>query len=150
MPRVLVVDDESDLRDLCVDILKDAGLEADGAADGEAATQLILSRPYDVIVSDVSMPRMGGLDLLRRLRERDLDVPLILMTGGTNLDAAIQAVEYGAFRYLLKPFKAEVLVDAVERAARLHALARLKRQAMQLQGGDAHLLGDRAARRRDS
>jgi EAL domain-containing protein (putative c-di-GMP-specific phosphodiesterase class I) len=149
MSRVLVVDDESDLRSLCVDILQDAGLEAEGAADGEAATQLIFTagatRPYDVIVSDVSMPRMSGLDLLRRLRERDLDVPLILMTGGPSLDAAIQAVEYGAFRYLLKPFKAEVLVDAVMRAARMHALARLKREAAELQGGAGLRLGDRAA-----
>jgi EAL domain-containing protein (putative c-di-GMP-specific phosphodiesterase class I) len=144
MARVLVVDDESGLRDLCVDILKDAGLEAEGAGDGEAAAHLILTRPYDVVVSDVSMPRMGGLDLLRRLRERDLDVPLILMTGGPSLDAAIQAVEYGAFRYLLKPFKAEVLIDAVQRAVRLHALSRLKREAMELQRGEAGWVHDRA------
>jgi EAL domain-containing protein (putative c-di-GMP-specific phosphodiesterase class I) len=117
----------------------------ESASDGEAAAQLILARAYDVVVSDVSMPRMGGLDLLRRLRERDLDLPLILMTGGPNLDAAIQAVEYGAFRYLLKPFKADVLVDAVLRAARLHALARLKSEAAQLEGADPRRLGDRAA-----
>jgi EAL domain-containing protein (putative c-di-GMP-specific phosphodiesterase class I) len=145
MPRVLVVDDEADLRDLCVDILRDAGCEVESASDGEAAAQMILARAYDVVVSDVSMPRMGGLDLLRRLRERDLDVPLILMTGGPNLDAAIQAVEYGAFRYLLKPFKADVLADAVLRAARLHALARLKSEAAQLEGADPRRLGDRAA-----
>ena len=141
---MLVVDDEKDLRDLCVDILQEAGCEVEAADDGETATLMVLARAYDVIVSDVSMPRMGGLDLLRRLRERDLDVPLILMTGGPTLDAAIQAVEYGAFRYLLKPFKAEVLVDAVLRAARLHALARLKRQAAELEGDDPRRLGDRA------
>jgi EAL domain-containing protein (putative c-di-GMP-specific phosphodiesterase class I) len=67
------------------------------------------------------------------------------MTGKPSLDAAVQAVEYGAFRYLLKPFKADVLVDSVLRAGRLHALARLKREAMSLQGGDAQWLGDRAA-----
>jgi EAL domain-containing protein (putative c-di-GMP-specific phosphodiesterase class I) len=145
MPRVLVVDDEASLRELCVDILQDAGCEVESAADGRAAVDLVMARSYDVIVSDVTMPHLSGLDLLRRVRERDLDVPLILMTGMPSLDAAVQAVEYGAFRYLLKPFKADVLVDAVLRAGRLSALARLKREAMSLQGGDAQWLGDRAA-----
>jgi EAL domain-containing protein (putative c-di-GMP-specific phosphodiesterase class I) len=90
------------------------------------------------------MPGYGGLEFLRNVRDRDLDVPVVLMTGKPTVDSSIRAVEYGAFRYLVKPVLPEALVDVIRHAVRLHKLARLKREALELQGG-AGRLGERAA-----
>jgi EAL domain-containing protein (putative c-di-GMP-specific phosphodiesterase class I) len=97
-----------------------------------------------VIVSDVNMPGCGGLEFLRSVRERDLDVPVILMTGTPAVDSSIRAIEYGAFRYLIKPVPNDKLVEGIRHAVRLHKLARLKREALELHGG-ADRLGERAA-----
>jgi EAL domain-containing protein (putative c-di-GMP-specific phosphodiesterase class I) len=143
--RVLVVDDDPGLRDVCADILRDAGLHVDLVASGTDAVAKLDRERYDVILSDVAMPGMDGIELLKRVRERDLDVPVVLMTGGPDLETAIKAVEYGAFRYLGKPVRAVDLVAVVERAAKMHGLARLKRLALAEVGGEDFLLGDRAA-----
>ncbi len=145
MERVLVVDDDAGLRAVSADILRYAGLEVDTAASGaDAMARLELAR-YDVILSDVAMPGMDGIELLKRVREHDLDVPVVLMTGGPSLASAIKAVEYGAFRYLGKPVDAAELVAVVQRAARMHGLARLKRLALAEVRGEDFVLGDRAA-----
>ncbi|HMI89209.1 MAG TPA: response regulator [Polyangiaceae bacterium] len=99
---------------------------------------------FDVVVSDVNMPGYGGLEFLRNVRERDLDVPVVLVTGKPAVDSSIRAVEYGAFRYLIKPVPNDTLVEVIRHAVRFHKLARLKRQALELQGG-AGRLGERAA-----
>lgn len=145
MERVLIVDDDPALRAVWTDILSDAGLEVDTAASGAEAVTKLDQAGYDVILSDVSMPGMDGIELLKRVREHDLDVPVVLMTGGPSLASAIEAVEYGAFRYLAKPIDARELVAVVQRAARMHGLARLKRLALAELGGEDFALGDRAA-----
>ena len=128
--RVLVVDDDAALRGALGDILREAGLDVDTAASGAEAMSKLDEGITDVILSDVGMPGMDGIDLLRRVRERDLDVPVVLMTGGPTLASAVKAVEYGAFRYLTKPLNGADVVAVVERAARMHHLARLKRLAL--------------------
>ena len=141
--RVLVVDDDALLREVLTDILRDAGLEVETASTGtEAVAKFDVAR-VDVILSDVSMPEMDGIELLRQVRERDVDVPVVLMTGGPSLATAVKAVEYGAFRYLTKPMDGAQLVAVVQRAARMHRLARLKRQALAEVGGDVRV-DDRA------
>lgn len=139
--RLLVVDDDAQLRSMMAEVLVSAGFRVDTAADGRQALERIDSATYDVIVSDISMPGLGGVELLRHVRERDVDLPVILITGDPALPTVLQAFEHGAFRYLVKPVKLDVLEDAVTRAARLHALARVKRQALQLLGDE---LGDPA------
>ena len=143
--RVLIVDDDPGLRAVSADILRDAGLEVDTAASGAEAVAKLNPARYDVILSDVSMPGMDGIDLLKRVREHDLDVPVVLMTGGPSLASAIKAVEYGAYRYLGKPVDSDELVAVVQRAARMHSLARLKRLALAEMGGADLALEDRAA-----
>ena len=115
------------------------------ASNGNEAVELVKSRSFDVIVSDIAMPEMSGIELLRAVRARDLDVPVILMTGEPSLESAIRAVEYGAFRYLAKPVTPGELWDTVLRAARLHDLARVKKEALALPGNDGGHLGERAA-----
>jgi EAL domain-containing protein (putative c-di-GMP-specific phosphodiesterase class I) len=114
------------------------------ASDGREAVGSMDGAELDVIVSDINMPGMDGLQLLRAVREKDLDVPVLLVTGNPNVDTAIQAVEQGALRYLVKPLGADALIGAVEHAARLGRMARLKREALTHLGVRDRLLGDRA------
>lgn len=143
--RVLLVDDEPGIVDVFATILRDVGFVVEGASDGNVAMDLLGRNSFDVIVSDINMPGCDGLEFLRRVRERDLDVPVIMMTGKPSLETSNQAMEYGAFRYLIKPIVAGTLMDVIERALRFHDLARLKRQALELAGEDGKWLGDRAA-----
>ena len=143
--RVLLVDDEPGIVDVFAAILRGFGFVVEGAGDGNVAMDLLGRNSFDVIVSDINMPGCDGLEFLRRVRERDLDVPVIMMTGKPSLETSNQAMEYGAFRYLIKPIEAGTLLDVIERALRFHDLARLKRQALELAGEDGKWLGDRAA-----
>jgi EAL domain-containing protein (putative c-di-GMP-specific phosphodiesterase class I) len=142
--RLLVVDDEAPLRELFALILSEAGWGVDTAASGEEALLFLRQWPYDVIVSDVDMPGMTGLQLLQAVRALDLDLPVLLVTGHPRVESAALAVEHGALRYLLKPVGIDTLNEAVASAARLHRVARLKRQILAQLGSDDRLLADHA------
>jgi EAL domain-containing protein (putative c-di-GMP-specific phosphodiesterase class I) len=143
--RVLLVDDSEVVRRAYGDSLAAAGFEVQLAVRAEDALRHAQESSYDVVLSDISMPGMDGIEFLKALRRLDLDVPVVLMTGGATLQTAVQAVEYGAFRYLTKPIPKNELEDVLRRAARYHALATLQRQALAAAGGAFEWPGDRAA-----
>jgi EAL domain-containing protein (putative c-di-GMP-specific phosphodiesterase class I) len=87
---------------------------------------------------------MDGVQLLFAVRQRDLDIPFILMTGTPTSETSIRAVEYGAFRYLVKPFEEQALHDVVANALRLHKVAKLKRQTLEVLGEGGKQVGDLA------
>jgi EAL domain-containing protein (putative c-di-GMP-specific phosphodiesterase class I)/CheY-like chemotaxis protein len=140
--RVLVVDDEPAIARGLTRVLGLAGHVVTSAMSGEEAVALLASQSFDVILSDIRMPRMDGLTLLRAIRAKDLDVPVAFMTGDPAVETAVEAMEHGAFRYLLKPVDSEEVVAVVERAARLHRLARVRRDAADAL--ESKRLGDRA------
>jgi len=142
--RVLLVDDQEDILKAYSRWLKAGGFEVETADDGATATDMAARTPFDVIISDISMPGMTGVEMLRAVRERDLDVPVVLMTAQPELETAMEAVELGALRYLPKPVDGHFLVEVAQHAVRLHRLARLKREALKLTGSDAQP-GDRIA-----
>jgi EAL domain-containing protein (putative c-di-GMP-specific phosphodiesterase class I)/CheY-like chemotaxis protein len=142
--RVLVVDDNASLLHAFARLLSAEGYSVETALSAAIARVAIDQGPFEVIVTDVMMPEMSGLDFLRVVRQTDLDVPVILVTGAPTLEAATEAVEYGAFRYLRKPITAEVLVDVVGQASRFHRMARLRRRAAEVLDREGHWLGDRA------
>jgi EAL domain-containing protein (putative c-di-GMP-specific phosphodiesterase class I) len=145
MGQVLLTDDDRELLSAYARVLRRGHIDVVTAGDGEEALAAIQNQSFDAIVSDISMPGMTGLQLLRAVREHDLDVPVILMTGGSALKVATEAMAFGATRFLLKPVAPEELVKHVNRVVGLHHLARLKRQALELLGNDDKLLGDSAA-----
>jgi EAL domain-containing protein (putative c-di-GMP-specific phosphodiesterase class I) len=145
MGQVLLADDNRELLFAYARVLRRAHLDVVTVGDGPEAFTAVGNQSFDAIVSDISMPGMTGLQLLRAVREHDLDVPIILMTGGSALKVATEALSFGATRFLLKPVQPEELVATVNRAVGLHNLARLKRQALELLGHDDKLLGDSAA-----
>jgi EAL domain-containing protein (putative c-di-GMP-specific phosphodiesterase class I) len=141
---VLVVDDDEALSRALSRVLKLAGYEVVVASNGAAAVETVMHRPFDVILSDIQMPGMSGVDLLSVVRAYDLDVPVILMTGNPTLETAMEAVSLGALQYLVKPASNEEVVNAVDRASRLHRLAHMKRDSLRLLGEEGTLAGDRA------
>jgi EAL domain-containing protein (putative c-di-GMP-specific phosphodiesterase class I) len=141
---VLLVDDEPLLLRAYTRILEKRGFEVQTASDGAAAAAMLAERRFGVILSDISMPGMNGLALLREVRKRDLDVPVLLMTGAPALDTAMEALDNGALRYLVKPIAQSKLLELLENAVRLHALAVAKREALELLGASGMLVGDRA------
>jgi EAL domain-containing protein (putative c-di-GMP-specific phosphodiesterase class I)/ActR/RegA family two-component response regulator len=145
MGRVLLADDDRELLRAYDRVLARAGFDVVTADDGDSALAAIRTHPFDAIVSDIAMPGMDGLELLRAVRGHDLDVPVILMTGASALKVAHDAIAFGATRLLLKPVRPDELVGTVRRATGLYHLARLKRQALELLGADDRLLGDAAA-----
>jgi EAL domain-containing protein (putative c-di-GMP-specific phosphodiesterase class I)/CheY-like chemotaxis protein len=142
--RVLVVEDDRSLQEAYADILLDAGFEVITASDVAGALAVLEAHAVDVVLSDVLMPGGTGVDLLRAVRERDLDVPVVLATGSPSVETAVQAVEMGALHYMLKPVSGPDLVRAVGNAARLRRLAAVKREALRYLGRTDGLMGDRA------
>jgi EAL domain-containing protein (putative c-di-GMP-specific phosphodiesterase class I)/CheY-like chemotaxis protein len=141
---VLVVDDDEALARSLARILKAGGFEVVLAPDGTTAVQLLMNRAFDVILTDIQMPGMSGVELLGIVRAYDLDVPVILMTGDPTVETAMEAISLGALQYLAKPTPNDVVVQAVERASRLHRMAQMKRDALRLGGAQDTLAGDRA------
>ncbi|MEK7387054.1 MAG: sigma-54 dependent transcriptional regulator [candidate division NC10 bacterium] len=116
--RVLVVDDEPDMVENCARILKKAGYQCLTATDPrQALAQLDAERP-DLLLTDLKMPGMDGMELLRRARELDPALPVILITAFATIESAVEAIKEGAFDYLPKNFTVEQLRLAVERGLR--------------------------------
>lgn len=141
---VLIVDDDEALLRSLSRLLRLRGYEPKTATSAAAAIELIQSERFDVVLSDIAMPGMDGIQLLRRLRDTDLVVPVILITGEPAVSTAVDAVEYGAFRYLTKPVANDDLVATVEKAVRYHRMARMKAKAAELLGTATAGPGDRA------
>lgn len=128
--RAFVVDDEPAVARLVVRNLERSGrFEAESATSPTDALAKLQANPADVIISDLTMPEMSGLDFIRALRRFEEHTPVILLTGTPSLETAQRAVELGAFRYLTKPCARDELVGAARHAAFSHRIARLKRQA---------------------
>ncbi|HXN32288.1 MAG TPA: response regulator [Polyangiaceae bacterium] len=128
-PRVLLVEDERVLARVYSRALVASGFLVDIASDGAEGFERLLAGSYDVVVSDVCMPRMNGLDLLEQVRRLRPNVPVVLITAQLDEQAYEQARGLGAARYLLKPVTMDQLARAVQGAARLRAaLVRTKKR----------------------
>ena len=143
LPRLLLVDDDPMIRKVLQRSLA-ASFQVTALASAEEAIAEVRARPYDVVLSDVHLQGMSGVEFLRRLREQDLDLPVLLMSGEPQLDAAIRAVEYGAMRYILKPFNMVELQQVLARAVSLRRLGEARRRSVDLLGRKALSAGDRA------
>lgn len=130
--------------EILVAILEEAGYEVKPARDGREALAAVEQGGCEAVISDVGMPDMDGIALLRAMREKDLDLPVVLVTGNAALETASEALELGALQYLQKPIGQDALRRAAERAVRLSRIARLKRAVLEQAGADDRLIGDRA------
>jgi EAL domain-containing protein (putative c-di-GMP-specific phosphodiesterase class I) len=142
---LLVVDDDADVRFVVASGLRQAGFTVEEADTGELALQKLSGGGIDAVISDISMPGLSGMEMLRTIRARDLDVPVVLLTGRPSLETAIEAVETGALRYLKKPAANAEIVEAMDQAVRLGRLARWRREALAITRPRSQFVGDRAS-----
>jgi len=114
-PRVLIVDDEKFIRDILADFLGMEGYIVRTAEDGAAALNELSHARYDMVISDLKMPRMGGIELLAAIGEAAPNALTVIMTGFGTVETAIDAMKRGAYDYILKPFKVEEVIHVVQR-----------------------------------
>ncbi len=114
--RILIVDDEEIVVRSCMRLLAGASHELDSAGDGWEALHKIDEGDYDVVVLDIKMPKVSGLDVLQQVKERHPDVEVVMMTGLSEIQTAVRAMKLGAFDYLSKPFDPDELTLVVGRA----------------------------------
>jgi len=118
--RVLVVDDDEGIRQLVHALLRQANYRADAVEDVRAAQKKLAANRYDIVITDITMPGLSGIDLLKMLHQNAPDVPVILMTGNPDLETAAEAIRTGsAVDYLSKPFSARDILRTVARAAEI-------------------------------
>lgn len=133
-PTILIVDDEPDLRWVLRGLFEDEGFAVREADDGDTALAAIADRQPDVVLSDMRMRRVQGLELLQRVRRTNPDVPVVLLSAVEDLATAIGAIREGAYDYQAKPFEPERLMLSVRRAAEQ---SRLRRELASLRNGAA-------------
>ena len=114
-PRILVVDDEKVIREILADFLDHEGYIVHTVEDGAEALKELHRRSYNLVISDLKMPNMTGLELIQKISEESLPVLTVIMTGFGTVETAIEAMKKGAYDYILKPFKIEEVVHVVER-----------------------------------
>jgi two-component system nitrogen regulation response regulator NtrX len=122
MSSILVVDDEPGVRSALSGVLRDEGFEVDAAASGEECLERAARTPFDVIVLDVWLPGIDGLATLRRLRERQYDGQVVMISGHGNIESAVKAIKMGAFDFVEKPLSLEKTVLVVRNALRQRSL----------------------------
>jgi EAL domain-containing protein (putative c-di-GMP-specific phosphodiesterase class I) len=134
-PRhVLLVDDDADVVRSLGRVLRARGYLVTATTSAIQAVELVTQSDFDVILSDINMPEMDGIMLLRNVRAHDLHVPVILLTGKPTVDTAVMALEHGALHYLTKPIHMDTLEHALDKAVHLRRMARLRQRASELLG----------------
>ncbi len=130
--RVLLIDDSKDIRDFVSEyILQPKGFEVLLATDGLMGLEMAISSTPDLIITDQQMPNLTGIDVLKKLRERDIDIPTILMTGQGSEDTAVAAFRLGIRDYIIKPIDADELSESVDNALRESRLQKERDQLVQ-------------------
>jgi DNA-binding NtrC family response regulator len=121
--RILIVDDEASIRDGLVDVLNDEGYDATGAGNGADAIGAIAQCGYDVVVTDLRMPGVDGLEVLRRVRELSPQTLVLLITAYASVETAVEALRNGAHDYILKPLIVEDVLSKINRLFEYRRLA---------------------------
>ena len=114
--QVLVIDDEQIVLDSVSQILTDENYEVDVSLSGREGLDWAIERPYDIVLTDIRMPDIGGMRVLRDVKRVKPSLPVVIITGYATTKSAVQAMKLGAEEYIEKPFEPEELIDAVARA----------------------------------
>jgi len=123
-PNILVVDDEKVIRDILSDFLASEGFRVTAVDDGSAALEELEKQSFDLVITDLKMPRIGGIELMQEMSKRHYDLTTIIMTGFGTVETAIQAMKQGAYDYILKPFKVDEMLQVINRAFEKQRLER--------------------------
>src|SRR3954447_23038832 len=139
MPTVLVVDDEPGVRSALSGVLRDEGYQVDAVESGESCLERLSPQPYDVVVLDVWLPGMDGLATLTRMRERQVDSQVVIISGHGSVESAVRAIKMGAFDFVEKPLSLEKTVLVVRNALR-QRLLEVENQALRARVDAQHTM----------
>jgi len=114
--KLLVVDDDKIMLNLLRSTFEKSGRKVDTAVDGMQAIDIVRKKPFDIVITDINMPRMDGITLLKSIKKEFPHIIVIIITGFASLDSAMTAIKEGAYDYIAKPFQIEEVVHAVSRA----------------------------------
>jgi two-component system NtrC family response regulator len=128
METILIVDDEKNYRTILSALLEDEGFEVLTAPGGSEALEVHRSSDLDLILTDMKMPKMDGIELLESIKENDPDLPVIMMTAHGTVDKAVEAMQKGAYTYVLKPFDNERLIIYVKKATSMYQVVKENRR----------------------
>src|SRR6187431_1547632 len=103
MPTILIIDDEKAIRKTLTEILSFEGYKLDEASDGEEGLRKFKEKTYDLVLCDIKMPKLDGIEFLQKVGEINADVPIIMISGHGNIETAVEAVKKGAFDFISKP-----------------------------------------------
>ena len=130
-PSILVIDDEQGILDTLRILLKNEGFEVATAQGGKAGLEALKNSAPDIVLTDIRMPQVSGIEILAAVKEQDPETPVVLMTAQASLQSAIQAVNSGAFHYVQKPFSNDEIVALCRRAAEVRRLKSENKQLKQ-------------------
>lgn len=132
MERILVIDDERPIRSTLKEILEFENFKVDTAEDGKQGLEMILANKYDLILSDIKMPKMDGMEVLDALIEKGIDTPVIMISGHGNVETAVEAIKKGAYDFIQKPLDLNrtliTLRNALDRKEIVKEVKKLKRK----------------------
>jgi len=114
--KVLVVDDEEDFLETIVNRFNKRGITAKGANSGKTALDLLQKESFDIVILDVKMPEMDGIQVLKKIKLKWPDVEVIMLTGHASVELGIEGMEYGAYDYVMKPTKLDILISKMNKA----------------------------------
>ncbi len=129
--RILVVDDNKELREILEEYLKSEGHNVEGSANGRDALERYEKSPFDLIITDLNMPEISGMELIKTIRKESKDTEFVIITGYASMDSAVEAVKMGAFDYIVKPFRMEELHVVVKNARDKVTLKKLNAKLVQ-------------------
>ena len=124
MERILVVDDDPEIRDGVADVLRQAGYDVDEAKDGKKAIKCIETGSYDLVLTDLNLPKVDGMKVLKHVLDESPDTICIILTGFGTIKGSVEAIKMGAFDYISKPVKSDEIVIVVEKALKYRSLER--------------------------
>lgn len=122
MERVLVVEDDQDVRDLLIETLESWGYEPVAAENGKMGLEKFESSSFSLIITDIRMPVMDGVNMLKAIREKNSRIPIIVITGYPSVDSAVESLEEGADYYIVKPIKLDDLRAKVHKSFERHEI----------------------------
>lgn len=122
---ILIVDDEKDPRDTLAELLTEEGYDVHGADSGSAALEMLGSGPYDLVITDLIMPRVDGIALTKNIKSLNIDVPIIVVTGFATIEYAVESMKAGAFDFITKPFNFEQIKLTIAKALETKRLRQL-------------------------
>lgn len=144
---ILIVDDERGIRETLRGVLEDEGFDVETVESGEAALKIVQTKSFDGVLLDVWLPKIDGLETLKRLRERGTDAAVVMISGHGNIETAVSATKLGAFDFVEKPLSIEKTVLTVRNALKQRELERINRNLAAQLAEDFEMIGDSIAMR---